>query len=181
MRQLLIKAFKETTRQIKTDLAMMPPERWNEFVFRFMYSRAVAKQERGIKQFSECDKIDLVLHRGSERAFLEFKFYLHAARYNPLCGDKIGWKGGPGLKNCREFNTSVKTLRERSTPCRVLKLVALFYSDPVHTRGRTFDACYGDMSGVERKLKIRRLVSIGPFPYNGSESTCSARLYEVRT
>jgi hypothetical protein len=181
MRQLLIKAFKDTAEQIKADLAMMPLERWSESVFRFIYSRAVAKLEPDVTHFVECSRIDLVLHRKRERAFVEFKFYLHAHRYDPLCGNKIGWKGGPGRKNYREFKKCVQTLRRRYRGSKVLRLVALFYSDPVDTRRKTFDAYFGDKSGVKRKLKIRRLDSISPFASNGSESTCNVRLYEVRT
>ncbi len=183
MRQLLVKAFKDAVDRIKEDLATMPLTRWNEFVFRFIYSRAVTTQEPDVTQFVEINRIDLVLHRKSERAFLEFKFYLHAPRYDPLSGDKIGWKGGPG-KAYREFENSVENLRGRPAPSEVLKLVALFYSDPVSTSGRkhkTFDADFGDSSGIERKLNIRSLVSIGPFRSNGSHSVCNAKLYEVGT
>ena len=38
----------------------MPLTRWNESVFRFMYSRAVATRAPDIAQYFECDRIDLV-------------------------------------------------------------------------------------------------------------------------
>jgi hypothetical protein len=69
MRKLLITAFEDAVAQIKAD-AMMPLTRWNESVFRFFYSRAVATRAPDVTQFFECDRIDLVLHRKSERAWL---------------------------------------------------------------------------------------------------------------
>lgn len=181
MRELLITAFEDTVAQIKVDAAMMPLTRWSEAVFRFVYSRAIARRAPDVTQFFECDRIDLVLHRASERAFVEFKFYMYSTAYDPLSGIKNGMKGGPSPKNRREFEKSVEALRRRSVPPEVLKLVALFYCDPISTTGRTFDAYYGDSSGVERELKIRLLVSIGPFSSEGSECICNARLYDVGT
>lgn len=179
MRQLLIAAFGDAVDQIKAEMTLMPLTRWNEFVFRFMYARAVATREPDVTQLVESSKIDLVLHRNSERAFVEFKFYTHSTAYDPLSGIKKGMKGYPSLANCREFENSVETLRRRSVAPEVLKLVALFYADPPDATRKTYEICYGDGSGVEDKLKIRRLASIGPFPSNGSQSICNARLYEV--
>ncbi len=181
MCKLLITAFEDAVAQIKAEVALTPLARWNESVFRFMYSRAVATREPNITQFVECSRIDLVLHRKSERAFVEFKFYTHSTAYHPLSGIKRGMKGYPSPANRQEFENCVETLRRRSVPPEVLKLVALFYADPVSTTEKTYETYYGDSSGVEHELEIRRLVSIGPFLPNGSESICNARLYEVGT
>ena len=97
MRQLLITAFEDAVAQFKAEVALMPLTRWNESVFRFKYSRAVATREPNITQFVECTRIDLVLHHDSERAFVEFKFYTHSAAYDVLCGIKTGMKGLPAL------------------------------------------------------------------------------------
>jgi len=177
MRQLLTAAFKDTVDQIKADMAMMPLTRWNESVFRFIFSRAVTKRDPEITQFFECNRIDLVLHRKSERAFVEFKFYIHSPRCDLLSGAERGMKGGAGNKNFGEFKKCVRALKRRPNAHGVLKLVALFYSDPA-TRAK-YDAYYGDSSVVERQLRIRRLVSITPFPLDDSGSICNARLYEV--
>jgi len=178
MRQLLNTAFEDTVDQIKADMAMMPLTRWDESVFRFMFSRAVTKRDPDITQFFECHRIDLVLRRKSARAFVEFKFYIHSPRYDELDGTTWGMKGGAGDKNFGEFEKCVRTLRERPVPPTVLKLVALFYSDPA--TGKKYEAYYGDSSGVERKLRIHPLVSIGPFSSKGSEGIRNARLYQVR-
>lgn len=181
MRKLLITAFEDAVAQIKAEVALMPLTRWNESVFRFMYSRAVATREPDVTQFVECSRIDLVLHRKSERAFVEFKFYTHSTAYDPLSGIKTRMKGFPSAKNRQEFERCVETLRGRSVAPEVLKLVALFYADPVSTTNKTYESYYGDSSGVEDELKIRRLDSIRPFLSNGSESICNARLYKVGT
>lgn len=179
MRQLLITAFKDALDQIKAEVAFMPLTRLNESVFRFMYSRAVATRERDVTHFVECSKIDLVLHSKGKRAFVEFKFYTHSTAYDPLSGIKTRMKGFPSAKNRQEFERCVETLRGRSVPPEVLKLVALFYADPVSTTKKTYESYYGDSSGVEDELNIRRLVSIPPFLSNGAQSNCNARLYEV--
>jgi hypothetical protein len=131
MRQLLITAFEDAVAQIKAEEVRMPLPRWNESVFRFMYSRAVATLEPDVTQLFECNRIDLVLHRGSERALVEFKFYTHSVACDAMTGSQVGMKGYPSPKNCREFKKCVETLRRRSAPPDVLKLVALFYADPV--------------------------------------------------
>jgi hypothetical protein len=183
MRQLLITAFKDAVNQIKADAVFMPLARWNESIFRFIFSRAIAiaNLEQDVTQFFECSRIDLVLQRESERAFVEFKFYAHLTKHDEWSGEETGKKGYPSLKNIGEFAASVAKLRERSqgTPGipEPLKLVALFYADPVGTKGLTYDECYGDGSDVDDKLNIHRLVSIGPFPINGAD--CCARLFEV--
>jgi hypothetical protein len=179
MRQLLITALEDAVARIKAEVALMPLTRWNESVFRFVYSRAVATREPDVKQFFECSRIDLVLHRKSERAFVEFKFYTHSTANDALSGIKTGMKGYPSPGNHQEFKDCVETLRRRSVASDVLKLVALFYADPASTTGKTYETCYGDSASVEDELRIRRLFSIGPFLSNGSETICNARLYEV--
>ena len=109
---------------------------------------------------------------------MEFKFYIHSPRYDELDGTPEGMKGGAGKKNFGEFKDCVRTLRQRHKAHGVLKLVALFYSDPA--TGTGYDAYYGESSDFEGKLRIDRLVSIGPFTPRGSEGICNARLYEVR-
>lgn len=181
MRQLLITAFEDAVDQVKADMALMPLPRWHEFVFRFIYPRAVATREPHVKQFFECSEIDLVLHRKSEKAFVEFKFYTHRPQHDPSSGIKTGMKGGPSRKNRQEFEKCVENLRRRSVAPEVLKFVALLYADPVSTTKKIYETYYGDNSGVEDELKIRRLASIGPFLSSDSESICNARLYEVGT
>ncbi len=179
MRHLLIKAFEGAVTQVRAEELQMPLPRWNESLFRFMYSRTVTRLEPEVSQFIECSRVDLVLHRGSERAFLEFKFYTHSVAYDALSGMKLGMKGYPSRKNCQEFKKCVDALRRRPVPPEVLKFVALFYADPVTPTRKTYETCYGDASDVEGKLGIRRLTSIGPFTLTDSHCICSARLYEV--
>jgi hypothetical protein len=179
MRLLLIAAFEDAVAQIRAEEARMPLDRWNESVFRFFYSRAIAALEPDVPQLVECDRIDLVLHRGSERAFIEFKFYTHSIRYDPITGERTGMKGFPGRKNQREYRKCVETLRQRSISPDGLKVVALFYADPLAAAHKTYEESYGDDSGNEDELKISRLASIGPFRSHDLQNNCYARLYEV--
>ena len=183
MRQLLIAAFEEAVTRFKAEEALMPLARWNESVFRFLYSRVIAAKEPDVTQLVECNRIDLMLHRRTERAFVEFKFYTHSVGYNPVTGMMERMKGYPSSQNRREFENCVKILRERTVSPEVLKLVVLFYADPVAaTRNKnTYEMSYGNDSGIENELKIRLLTSIGPFQSNDSKNVCNAKLYEVRS
>ena len=178
MRQLLIAAFEEAVTRFKADEALMPLARWNESVFRFLYSRVIAAKEPDVTQLVECNRIDLVLHRRTERAFM---FYTHSVGYNPTTGMMERMKGYPSPQNRREFENCVKVLRERTVSPEVLKLVVLFYADPVTATRNTYEMSYGNNSSIENELKIRLLTSIGPFPSNDSKNVCNAKLYEVRS
>jgi hypothetical protein len=179
MRLLLIAAFEDAISQIRAEEVRMPLDRWNESVFRFFYSRSVTLLEPGVTQLVECNRIDLVLHRGNERAFVEFKFYTHSVRHDAVAGNQTGMKGFPSIKNRLEFNNCVDMLRLRPEPPGGLKVVARFYADPVVANQKTYEEYYGDDSGIEDELKISRLASIGPFPSHDLQNTCHARLYEV--
>ena len=179
MRLLLIAAFEDAVTLVRAAEKRMPLDRWNESVFRFFYSRAIASLEPDVRQLVECERIDLVVHRGSERALIEFKFYTHSIRYDPMTGSRVRRKGFPSLKNRREFKNCVETLRQRTAPPDVLKVVALFYADPVAAAKKTYEECYGDDSGIEDELKIGRLATVGPFPSHDAQNICSARLFEV--
>ncbi len=181
MRELLTKAFEDAVARFKADEALMPLSRWSESLFRFVYSRAVAERAPDVSQFFECNQIDLVLHRGSMRALMEFKFYVHPIRYDEWSGIDLGWKGGPSEQNRQEFVGSLGKLRRRCAPSRdltVLKLLALVYADPVTAKRRSYDTYYGNTSRDKAELNIWPLVSIGPFGLESS-TTCHARLYEV--
>ncbi len=130
MRQLLIKAFGDAVTQFKAEEARAPLGRWNESVFRFFYSKALTAQDAEVEQWFEVNRIDLVVRRKNELAFIEFKFYLHSARYYWFQGVSKGMKSYPSPKNLREFEKSVDTLRRQPDSSAVPKFVALFYADP---------------------------------------------------
>jgi hypothetical protein len=189
MRHIVVEAWKDTVARIEADLREMPLSRWNESVLRFFYSRALTERAPDVRQEFECGRIDLVLCRNCRKrklVYVEFKFYVHA-RHDPLICGKENRKGGPGQGNFKEFEKAIETLRKRSVPpgvLKVLKIVALFYCDPASTASKTtYDRWFGDRSKVESKLRkrIRPLCSIRPFRLrcNGSESVCHARLWEV--
>jgi len=185
VRQLLIAAFKDTVARIEADADRMRLADWNESVFRFMYSLAVARREQNIRQFSECGSIDLVLRHKNELGFVEFKFYVHRPKYDPFSGEKCqGMKSYPSRKNYREFEKSVGTIRGRlSANHDPLKFVALFYSDPdpMSDERKTYYWYYGDDSRLESQVKIHRIDSTQSFSRkdDGSKSICYAKLYEI--
>lgn len=113
MDELIRSVFAKVTAFMPTELVLMPLSRWNESVFRYFFCRFLAEEDPRVTQFVECGKIDLVLRRDSELAFIEFKFYLHPRRYDPYSGEHIGYKGGPGAKNLGELRKCVDDLNAR--------------------------------------------------------------------
>jgi hypothetical protein len=180
MRRLLTKAFKNAVTQFKAEEALTPLGRWNEFVFRFYYSKALTALDADFEQWFEVNRIDLVVRRKNDLAFIEFKFYLHSARYYWLQGVSKGMKSYPSLKNLMEFEKSVDTLRRQPDSSAVPKFVALFYADPKDSpKNKRYEHYYGHDSGIEERLKLRRPISIGPFPTTDSKTDCYAKMYEL--
>lgn len=180
MRRLLIKAFEDAVTQFKSDEARTPLGRWNESVFRFFYSKALTALDADIEQWFEVNRIDLVVRRKNELAFIEFKFYLHSARFYWLQGVPKGMKSYPSLKNLREFEESVDRLRRQPDSSAVPKFVALFYADPKDSpKKKRYEDYYGHDSGIEDRLKLHRPIPNLSFPTTDSKNDCYAKLYEL--
>ncbi len=179
MDELVGSAFDVAMSRLKSELELMPLERWNESVFRYFFCRALTETHPDVSQFVECDRIDLVLCDGLARGFVEFKFYLRPSRFDPYSGAALGFKGGPGSKNLGEFRACVDLLHRRRSEVGLSKYVVLVYADPagsgVDTRryATDYDAYEHTTSGVTMEV----LRTIGPVVCR--ESSLSGRLYAI--
>jgi hypothetical protein len=158
----------------------MPLDRWDESVFRYHFCRFLAEAHPDIGQFVECNRIDLVLRQPPRVAFVEFKLYRHARRFDPYDGTPHGFKGGPGRQNLGEFWTCVDQLNDRPSSPDLSKYVALLYADP--TDGSRPNRRYSNYDNAYRHPNsgaILKLVeSCGPIETR--EATVRARLYAIQ-
>ena len=122
-------AFSRTREYVWQEVDIVPLTLWNESILRYCFCRSVANDDTEVKQFIECDRIDLVLSRGTSRAFIEFKFYRHPRRFDPYSGQMRGFKGGPGRKNLGEFQSCIDKLHERRYVPGLSKYVILLYAE----------------------------------------------------
>lgn len=73
MNRIAQTAFRSTVEFLRSEVELMPLDRWNESVFRYQFCRFIAAAHPQVEQFVECDRIDLVLRRPPLVAFIEFK------------------------------------------------------------------------------------------------------------
>lgn len=171
--------FSNTLAFLSNELRRMPLSGWNESVFRYFFCRVLAAAYPGVKQLVECGRIDLVLHSGEEKAFVEFKFYLRPRRYDPYTGDLLGYKGGPGAQNLREFRQCVNDLSlEQSVP-GLSKYVVLVYADPSKegSPGNLYSGHYDSYLHPDEKVALEVLESRGPI--ESAEGRVKAKLFAV--
>lgn len=160
MHELLKKALLGVSRSFEIEFATIPIERWNESVFRFLFSREIARLEPDVEQFVECQKIDLVLRRQQDTAFVEFKFYIHNHGFDAYTGAKLkSTKSHPSKKNEGQFRKCIQTLRNRPRKGSLRKFVVLFYADPTAASGRRYSQCYGDQALKEYGVAVLDSVS----------------------
>jgi hypothetical protein len=179
MNEIVRATFRETIAFLPTEFALMPLNRWNESGFRYFYCRCLAKLHQDVAQFVECDRIDLVLRRRSESAFVEFKFYQRAVRFRSTTGSPGGFKGGPTAQNRREFEECIERLNSQPSERGTTKFVALLYADPVtdsrYTRAfsKHYDS-YNHTSGTASPALVEN-IEIAGLP----EVRARAQLYEI--
>ncbi len=142
--------FSDAVARMSDELGSMPLSRWNESVFRYFFCRRLAASYPDVTQFVECDHVDLVLHGPTEKAFIEFKFYLRQQKFDPYSGSSLGFKGGPGPKNLGEFRKCIDQLYGRRPVPGLSKYVALVYADRA-----------GTPLGNQYSGPLRRLPSFG--------------------
>jgi hypothetical protein len=173
-------AFLDGMSDLREDIGIMPMSRWNKSVFRYCFCRSIAKNLPKIELLIECDRIDLVLSHGSERAFVEFKFYRHPKRFDPyIGGEPIGFKGGPGKKNLGEFAACVEQLHDRRSLPGLSKYVVLVYVDPTDDSrpNNRFSLHYDDYQHSRLGIDICSLSSSESF--ESSEGIVKGRLYKI--
>jgi hypothetical protein len=139
----------------------------------------VATTHGEVSRFVECGKIDLVLSRGRQRAFIEFKFYRFARKYDPYGKKSGGFKGGPSKKNLEEFQGCVDTLHHLKTTPGLSKYIVLVYSDPtrVGRRRLSFSQFYDDYKHVRAKVKISEIARSKDLDHR--EGVVKGRLYKI--
>jgi hypothetical protein len=101
---VLEKAWAAVSREIpKTPLPF-----WSESVFRFYVIQALLREKSDWLCQKEWRSVDLLVEKDGVRVPIEFKFYVHSS-----CSDgPVTWrKGGPSMKNYREFCECVKKLK----------------------------------------------------------------------
>ena len=143
MLELLKAALDDTLSEMEKDFSVAPIEAWNESVFRFIFCKNINKQNKEISQLIECNRIDLVLHKGGLSSFIEFKFYIHSSRFDPCTQNIMGRKSYPSDKNFSEFENSAKKLINQKETKSTSKFIILFYADPNPCDfARTYDSYY---------------------------------------
>lgn len=177
---IVLSAFSATMKFIPGELQQMPLNRWNESVFRYFFCRELSDINPEVKQFVECDRIDLVLHAAQEKAFVEFKFYLHPRKFDPYTGDCLGFKGGPGPGNLDNFQQCVDQLYKRKSVPGLSKYIVLMYVDPAGKGGpgKRYSVYYDDYRHSDEKVTLELLGSEGPIELG--EDRIQAKLLAVR-
>lgn len=180
MDDVVRQTFSHTMSSVADELSRMPLPGWNESVFRYFFCRSLSEHHPDVTQFVECDRIDLVLHRAEDKAFVEFKLYLHAPKFDPYTGNRTGFKGGPGRKNLEEFRQCVDQLHGRKTVHGLSKYIVLVYADPVGgstTRNR-YSTHYDDYAHWNGEITLDLLKSEEPIEWKGE--VIQAKLFAVR-
>ncbi|WP_374538983.1 hypothetical protein [Micromonospora aurantiaca (nom. illeg.)] len=154
---------------------------WNESVFRYFFCRQLPGVDEGVQPFVECERIDLVVHRGEEKAFVEFKFYVHPQRFDPYTGVSSGFKGGPSPQNLHEFQRCVQQLHDRKSVPGLSKYIVLAYADPVVAGppGKRYSDYYDDYRHSDENIALDVQEPVGPFDI--LKDRIQAKLFTVRT
>lgn len=170
-------AFRRSLEVVAAELDVMPLSLLNESVFRFFFCRAVQRHDRQIQQLVECDRIDLVLRAPEESAFLEFKFYQRRRRFDPYTAKRLGFKGGPGQQNLREFQTCVDGLHQRPYIRGLSKFIVLVYADFKEGNRLTFFRSFDNYHHANADVPLRLVESHGPL--QTSDEVVRASLYAL--
>lgn len=154
---------------------------WTEAVFRYHFCRRVSTIAPDIEQFLECDRIDLVLARSGERAFIEFKFYVRPVRFDPYDGTRRGFKSGPSEQNAREFHSCLEKLSKRNQVLGLSKYIILLYADQKQAdpRRRTYGALYDRIQSGAWDVTLQELAPSQSF--DAGEETGTVHLFELRS
>jgi hypothetical protein len=180
MKQTVIEIFRRTVSSVEHELKQVCLEHWHESILRFFFVKEALRNNPPLVCNVECNYIDLVLRKDDLFAFVEFKFYLHAPKYDPYNGKRLSRKGYPSRGNFNNFNDCVTRLYERKPDDRLGKFIVLAYADPLDSRVRTYGSFYDDFvvahgSGITLNL----IDSICDVTCVGTDSKVTFRLFEV--
>lgn len=165
MKRIIEAAFDRTLAFLTEELSVMPLDRWNESVFRYVYCRCLAEMNPEFEQFVECDRIDLVLANRNSRAFIEFKFFRRPRRFDPYDGTLRGFKGGAGKQNLAEFQDCVDELSGRRPIEGLSKYIVLAFADPTDMSPKSYR--YASYYDDYEDHRVRRLKAAGPIDASG--------------
>ncbi|MEU1644314.1 hypothetical protein [Micromonospora zamorensis] len=179
MDDIVRSTFSSTVEFMPEELSRMPLSRWNESIFRYFFCRQLSDAYPDVRQFVECDRIDLVVHSAEEKAFVEFKFCLHPLKFDPYTGDPSGYKGGPGPRNLVEFRKCVDYLHGRKPMHGLSKYIVLVYADPIgqSSPGNKYSVHYDDYLHSDEKVTLDLVKSGGPI--ESGDDRVQARLFAV--
>jgi hypothetical protein len=164
-------AFRRAVALLVDESERMPLDRWNEWVCRYFFGRTVAEAHPGVGQLVESGRIDLVLERRRERAYIEFKFYRRQPRIPPDGGPQRGYKGGPGVKNLQEFRSCIDRLAAHPAAPGLQRFVVVVYADPppgLHPRQGRFADYLDSYEHPNEDVRCRLVATAGPFETSGS-------------
>jgi hypothetical protein len=95
---------------------------------------------------TEWDGFDLLVRVGALATVIEFKYYMRRRKLE-LGGEQLGFKGGPGRQNEREFDDCVARLRTAGLPGVGDRRLILVYEREGNGRfRRSFDRSYGGLA-----------------------------------
>ena len=180
MEAMVIDVFRRTALTVSKELELICLDYWNESILRFLFVKQVLTYDDSLMCFVECDHIDLVIRKGDLGTFIEFKFYLHAPKYDPYTGVKVGRKGYPSAKNLTEFNKCIDELHRRRGGSNTTKFVVLAYADPANPKTRTYGDYYDDFAIQSgHKIKLKVLDSIESISCGKTNSRVTLKLFEI--
>jgi hypothetical protein len=110
---------------------------------------------------TEWHRFDLLVQIGARATVIEFKYYMRR-RTLGLGGEHLGFKGGPGPKNEKEFNDCVHKLRTAVLPGVADRRLILVYEREADGRSRhSFDRSYGGLAVGDDVTDVQSL-AVGP-------------------
>jgi hypothetical protein len=110
---------------------------------------------------TEWYRFDLLVQIDALATVIEFKYYMRR-RTIGLGGEHLGFKGGPGPQNEKEFNDCVQKLRTAVLPGVADRRLILVYEREANGRSRhSFDRSYGGLAVGDDLTDVQSL-AVGP-------------------
>ncbi|MBX3363943.1 MAG: hypothetical protein KF866_04185 [Phycisphaeraceae bacterium] len=155
----IVPATQEAMHRMDEHASLVGIANTDEFTFRSMFMAAAKANQGSLAFYAEWEKFDLLVMDGGKRRLIEFKYYLTRPRVGPD-GRPVGWKGGAGPGNEREFWRCVEKLRSfRHSPVSD-RAVILTYEREAPRRSRySYHASYGGLCDDERCCRVIELSS----------------------
>jgi hypothetical protein len=120
----------------------------DESTFRSFVLAEIMRLDPDAKCQTEWQRFDLLVQAKDQNAVLEFKFFYGPRRTKNLDGSDGAWKGGPSLKNEREFQQCVEKLIEERRPEIEYKFLVLVYRKGISkiASKHSYESSYSNLS-----------------------------------